>query len=63
MANVTLRDDTLDRMVRIKLTAFRTKDRMHLLDMLDLGMIDAAWCDRFPAVLAERLRELIQNPR
>jgi hypothetical protein len=60
MANVTLRDDTLDRMV---VTAYRTKDRMHLLDMLDLGLIDAGWRNRFPPVLAERLQELVQNPR
>jgi hypothetical protein len=53
----------LDALVRIKLTAFRTKDRMHLLDMLDLGLIDAGWRDRLPPVLADRLQEIILNPR
>jgi hypothetical protein len=54
---------SLAALVRIKLTAFRTKDRMHLLDMLDLGLIDASWCDRLSPVLAARLQELIRNPR
>ena len=54
---------SLDALVRIKLTAFRTKDRMHLLDLLDLGLIDASWRDRLPPVRAGRLQELIANPR
>jgi len=54
---------SLDALVRVKLTAFRTKDRMHLLDMLELGLIDASWCGRLSPVLSQRLQELIQNPR
>lgn len=54
---------SLDALVRVKLTAFRTKDRMHLLDMLELGLIDASWCDRLSPVLAQRLQELIRIPR
>ena len=54
---------SLNALVRIKLTAFRTKDRVHLLDLLELGLIDASWCDRLPPVLAQRLRELLENPR
>jgi hypothetical protein len=53
---------TLEALVRIKLTAFRKKDQVHLLDMLELGLIDATWCDRFPPVLADRLRGLAENP-
>jgi hypothetical protein len=53
---------TLEALVRIKLTAFRKKDQVHLLDMLELGLIDATWCDRFPPALADRLRGLAENP-
>lgn len=49
-------------LVRMKLTAFRDKDRTHLRDMLELGLIDAAWCNRLPAPLADRLRHLIETP-
>ncbi len=50
---------TIDALVRMKLTAFRLKDRVHLLDMLEVGLIDESWARRFPTELAERLQELI----
>ncbi len=53
---------SLDALVRIKLTAFRDKDRTHLRDMIDVGLIDAAWLPRVPAALAERLQGLIETP-
>lgn len=53
---------SLPALVRMKLTSFRDKDRMHLRDLLDVGLIDAAWCDRYPKELATRLRELVDNP-
>lgn len=46
----------------MKLTSFRRKDQVHLLDMLDLGMIDETWPARFPLELAERLQELLDTP-
>lgn len=52
----------LEALVRMKLTAFRRKDQVHLLDMLDLGLIDATWPARFPPELAERLQELLDTP-
>jgi hypothetical protein len=52
----------LDPLVRMKLTSFRDKDRTHLRDMLDVGLIDQSWTKRLPAALAERLQELIDNP-
>jgi len=42
----------------MKLTSFRLKDRVHLLDLLDVGLIDEGWCDRFPPELGARFREL-----
>ena len=51
----------LDALVRMKLTSFRLKDKVHLLDLLDVGLIDESWCDRFPPELGARLRELIES--
>jgi hypothetical protein len=53
---------TLDALVRMKLTAFRLKDKLHLLDMLDVGLIDESWCDRLPPELSARLLELATSP-
>ncbi len=53
---------TLDALVRMKLTAFRDKDRMHLRDMIDVELIDESWCARVPPELAARLKELLDNP-
>jgi hypothetical protein len=53
---------TLEALVRIKLTAFRDKDRVHLRDFLDVGLLDETWLPRFPAALAERLQMLIDTP-
>ncbi len=58
----TFRLVTLDALVRMKLTAFRDKDRTHLRDLLEVGLIDASWCDRLPPPLALRLKELVENP-
>jgi hypothetical protein len=52
---------TLDALVRMKLTSFRLRDRVHLLDLLEVGLIDGSWCERFPSELAARLRELIAS--
>ena len=53
---------TLDALVRMKLTSFRLKDKIHLLDMLDVGLIDESWCEQLPPELAARLRELAASP-
>ena len=52
----------LEALVQIKLTAFRDKDRTHLRDLLEVGLVDATWCARFPAQLAERLQQLVDTP-
>jgi hypothetical protein len=51
----------LDALVRMKLTSFRLKDKVHLLDLLDVGLIDESWRDRFTPELGGRLRELIES--
>jgi len=48
--------------VRIKLTAFRRKDQVHLTDMIGVGLIDQSWTTRLPPVLAERLQQLLDTP-
>jgi hypothetical protein len=49
-------------LVKMKLTSFRDKDRMHLRDMLDAQLIDVTWLARLPAELAARLKVLLDNP-
>ncbi len=52
----------LEALVRIKLTSFRDKDRTHIRDLLDVGLIDGNWNWRYPAELAARLQSLIDTP-
>jgi len=52
----------LDALVRMKLTSFRRKDQVHLLDLIGVGLLDASWLPRLPADLAARLQELLDNP-
>ena len=52
----------LEALVRMKLTSFRDKDRVHVRDMLSIGLIDEGWLDRFSPVLRQRLQELIDDP-
>jgi hypothetical protein len=52
----------LEALVRIKLTAFRDKDRTHLRDLIDVGLVDAGWLAKLHPVLAERLRRLLDAP-
>ncbi|HVT91084.1 MAG TPA: nucleotidyltransferase family protein [Tepidisphaeraceae bacterium] len=53
---------SLEALVRMKLTSFRRKDQVHLLDMLDIGLIDNGWTSRFSPALAARLQQLIDTP-
>jgi nucleotidyltransferase AbiEii toxin of type IV toxin-antitoxin system len=52
----------LEPLVCMKLTSFRDKDRTHLRDMLDVGLIDASWLTRLPPELAGRLQQLLDTP-
>jgi hypothetical protein len=53
---------TLDALVQMKLTSFRDKDRTHLRDLIDIGLLDATWSQRLLPELAARLRSLLDNP-
>ena len=52
----------LQSLVEMKLNSWRDKDRTHLRDMIDVGLIDSAWPGRFSSELSERLQELLDNP-
>jgi len=53
---------SLEALVRMKLTAFRLKDQVHLLDLIGVGQIDQTWPSRLPPELAARLQQLLDNP-
>ena len=53
---------SLDALARIKLTAFRDKDRVHLRDLIEVGLVDSSWPARFPPELAVRLQSLLDSP-
>lgn len=52
----------LNALVRIKLTAFRRKDQVHIMDLIGVGLVDANWVERLPPIMAERLQKLIDTP-
>lgn len=52
----------LEALVLMKLTSYRLKDRVHLQDMLSVGLIDANWLAKFPPSLSERLQAVLDNP-
>jgi hypothetical protein len=49
-------------LVRMKLMSWRDKDRTHLRDMIQVGLIDATWPSGLPSPLAERLQHLLDTP-
>lgn len=55
----------LENLVRMKLISFRDKDRMHLRDLISVGLVDDGWPARFarpwPA-LAKRLQMILDDP-
>jgi hypothetical protein len=53
---------SLEALVRMKLTAWRDKDRMHLRDLVGVGLLDATWPARLPPPLGERLQQLLDDP-
>lgn len=57
-----IRTIPLERLVRMKLNSYRLKDRVHLIDMIQVGIIDRSWVDQLPSPLAERLTSLLENP-
>jgi hypothetical protein len=61
-ATETFRLVALDALVRMKLTAFRDKDRTHLRDLIEVGLVDTTWVARLSSELAMRLQQLLDTP-
>ena len=53
---------SLEALVRMKLNSFRRKDQVHLLDLLDVGLIDSSWLPSLLPEHAARLQQLIDDP-
>lgn len=53
---------SLDALVQMKLNSNRLKDKVHLLDLIGVGLLDQSWPTRLPAELAARLQQLLDNP-
>lgn len=54
---------SLEGLVRMKLAAFRDKDRMHLRDLIDVGLVDATWRERIAdAEMKSRLQVILESP-
>jgi len=51
-----------ERLVTMKLTSYRRKDQVHLLDLISIGLIDDSWLDRLSTKLRLRLEELLNDP-
>ena len=49
-------------LVEMKLNSFRRKDQTHLMDMIQIGLIDSTWPGRFAKNLGDRLQELLDDP-
>ncbi|TWU55228.1 nucleotidyltransferase family protein [Rubripirellula reticaptiva] len=53
---------SLPALLTMKLNSYRDKDRMHLRDMLSVGLIDETWLEKLPPLHADRLQQLINDP-
>src|SRR5437868_5633102 len=52
----------IESLVRMKLTSYRDKDKTHLRDLLEIGLIDSSWVAKFSPELGARLQQLIDTP-
>ncbi len=58
----TFRLVTLEALVRMKLTSFRDKDRVHLRDLIGVGLVDENWLQKVAVPLRSWLQELLDSP-
>ncbi len=52
----------LQALVRMKLTSYRRKDQVHILDLIEMGLVDQQTVPLLPLELGERLQALIDDP-
>ena len=53
---------SLNALVQIKLTANRDKDRTHIRDLIEVGLVDASWVQQLPMELGQRLQIILDDP-
>jgi hypothetical protein len=53
---------TLKALMQIKLTAICDRDRTHLRDLIEVGLVDKSWIAKLPAELGKRLQALLDDP-
>ena len=53
---------SLEALVRMKLCAFRDKDRTHLRDLIDVELVDDSWLPKLEPPLRERLELILRTP-
>ena len=53
---------TLEALVQMKLLLNRSRDNVHLRDLIAVGLIDPSWPARLPPILAERLQAILDTP-
>jgi len=58
----TFRLVSLEALVRMKLTAWRDKDRMHLRDLAAVGLLDLSLAGSLSPALQVRLRKILADP-
>jgi hypothetical protein len=52
----------LDKLVEMKLTSFRDKDRVHIRDMISINLTDESWLSKHDDPIRSRLKELLDDP-
>jgi hypothetical protein len=52
----------LQELVCMKLNSYRRKDQTHLIDMIQVGLIDSSWPSRLEPELGARLQNLLDDP-
>jgi len=52
----------LESLVLMKLMSNRDKDRTHLRDLVDQGLVDQNWVAKLPPELGERLQHILDTP-
>jgi Uncharacterised nucleotidyltransferase len=60
LGDITVLD--LQALVKMKLTSFRDKDRTHLRDFIEVGLVDSSWPSRLPTELGSRLQAILDDP-
>jgi hypothetical protein len=49
-------------LAEFQLGRWRLDDQVDLRDMIDVGLLDATWVNRFPMELTARLQHLLDTP-